>query len=48
MLACRATSTAVPSSYTAEWMAARLAGTPFASERWFVEPTGRVAKTPLA
>ncbi len=38
----------VPSSYTAEWMAARLAGTPFASERWFVEPTGRVAKTPLA
>jgi hypothetical protein len=38
----------VPSSYTAEWMAARLAGTPFASERWFVQPTGRVAKTPLA
>jgi hypothetical protein len=38
----------VPSSYTAEWMAARLAGTPFASERWFVEPTGRVVKTPLA
>jgi hypothetical protein len=29
-------------------MAARLAGTPFASERWFVEPTGRVARTPLA
>jgi hypothetical protein len=29
-------------------MAARLAGTPFASERWFVESTGRVAKTPLA
>jgi fermentation-respiration switch protein FrsA (DUF1100 family) len=38
----------VPSSYTAEWIAARLAGMPFASERWFVEPTGRVAKTPLA
>jgi hypothetical protein len=38
----------VPGSYTAEWMAARLAGTPFASERWFVESTGRVAKTPLA
>ena len=38
----------VPSSYTAEWIAARLAGMPFASERWFVEPTGRVAKSPLA
>jgi hypothetical protein len=37
-----------PSSYTAEWMAGRLAGTPFASERWFVEPTGRVVKTPIA
>ena len=33
-------------SYTAEWIAARLAGMPFASERWFVEPTGRVAKSP--
>ena len=38
----------VPSSDTAEWIAARLAGMPFASERWFVEPTGRVAKSPLA
>ena len=38
----------VPGSYTAEWIAARLAGMPFASERWFVEPTGRVAKSPLA
>ena len=38
----------VPSGYTAEWIAARLAGLPFASERWFVEPTGRVAKSPLA
>ena len=38
----------VPGSYTAEWIAARLAGMPFASERWFVEPTGRVAKSTLA
>ena len=31
----------------ADWMAARLAGKPFASERWFVEATGRVTKTPI-
>jgi dienelactone hydrolase len=31
----------------ADWMAARLAGTPFKSERWFVDGAGRVAKSPL-
>ena len=29
-------------------MAARLAGTPLKSERWFVDATGKVAKSPLA
>ncbi len=32
----------------ADWMAARLAGKPFASERWFVEASGRVDKTAYA
>ncbi len=31
----------------ADWLAARLAGTPFASERWFVDATGQVRKTAL-
>jgi hypothetical protein len=31
----------------ADWMAARLNGEPMASERWFVESSGKVAKTPL-
>jgi dienelactone hydrolase len=35
----------VPSTYTAEWMAARFAAEPLANERWFVEPTGRIVKT---
>ena len=34
-----------PSIYIAEWMAARFAAAPFANERWFVEPTGRIVKT---
>jgi dienelactone hydrolase len=37
-----------PSGLVADWMAARLAGKPFASERWFVQPTGQVVKTALA
>jgi len=36
-----------PSVLTADWMNARLAGRPFASERWYVESTGRVVKTPF-
>jgi Esterase FrsA-like len=35
-----------PAVLVADWMNARLAGKPFASERWFVESSGRVAKTP--
>ncbi len=34
-----------PPTLMADWMAARLAGRPFASERWFIDPSGRVAKT---
>ncbi len=34
-----------PSAYAADWMSARLSGKPFASERWFIEPSGRVVKT---
>src|SRR5579872_1122250 len=37
-----------PREYQAEWMAARLEGKPFASERWFVEASGRVVKQPIA
>jgi hypothetical protein len=31
----------------ADWMAARLAGTAFPSERWYVDAGGRVTKTPI-
>jgi dienelactone hydrolase len=31
----------------ADWIAARFRGEPFPSERWFVDATGRVTKTPL-
>jgi hypothetical protein len=31
---------------SADWMDARLNGQPFASERWFVEASGRIVKTP--
>ncbi len=34
-----------PAVLIADWMNARLAGKPFASERWFVEASGRVVKT---
>jgi dienelactone hydrolase len=36
-----------PPTLMADWMAARLAGKPCVSERWFVETSGRVAKTAL-
>jgi hypothetical protein len=36
-----------PASLMADWMAARFVGKPFPSERWFVDASGRVAKTPL-
>jgi dienelactone hydrolase len=35
-----------PPILAADWMAARLAGKPFASERWYVDAGGRIAKTP--
>ena len=31
----------------ADWLAARFRGDPFPSERWFVDATGRVTKTPI-
>jgi dienelactone hydrolase len=34
-----------PTVLAADWMAERLAGKPFSSERWYVEPTGRVVKS---
>jgi len=36
-----------PAVLVADWMNARLAGKPFASERWFVEASGRIVKTPM-
>jgi dienelactone hydrolase len=36
-----------PREYQAEWMAARLEGKPFKSERWFIESNGRIAKQPI-
>ena len=36
-----------PSVLVADWMAARLSGKPFASERWFVRSSGEVIMTPL-
>jgi dienelactone hydrolase len=35
-----------PPILLADWMEARLAGKPFVSERWYVESSGRVVKTP--
>jgi len=35
-----------PPILLADWMQARLAGKPFPSERWYVEASGRVVKTP--
>ncbi len=36
-----------PSTLVADWLVGRLNGKPFASERWFVEATGRVVKATL-
>jgi hypothetical protein len=36
-----------PRSTAADWMADRLAGKPLESEKWFVELSGRVVRTPL-
>jgi dienelactone hydrolase len=36
-----------PPILIADWMVARLNGKPLASERWFVQPTGQIAKTAL-
>jgi hypothetical protein len=31
----------------ADWLVARLNGKPMKNERWYVDPTGRVTKTPV-
>ena len=36
-----------PTILMADWMRATLDGKPFASEKWFVESSGRIVKTPL-
>jgi hypothetical protein len=36
-----------PPVLVADWLADRLAGKPFASERWFVRASGAIDKTPL-
>jgi dienelactone hydrolase len=36
-----------PPTLVADWMAARLAGKPMASEKWYVDNSGGVTKTPL-
>ena len=36
-----------PTILMADWMRATLDGKPFPSEKWFVESTGRIVKTPL-
>ena len=37
-----------PPSLVADWLVARLDGKPFKTERWFVEPTGRITIAALA
>jgi len=37
-----------PRTYQAEWLAARLEGKPFTSERWFIEANGTVVKAAMA
>ena len=37
----------LPTTLIADWMVERLAGKPFASERWFVRSNGQIDKTPL-
>jgi dienelactone hydrolase len=36
-----------PQGLVADWMKARLEGKPFANEKWYVEASGSVVKTPL-
>ncbi|MFN8704547.1 MAG: alpha/beta hydrolase family protein [Rhodospirillales bacterium] len=36
-----------PTTLVADWMAARLAGKPITSERWYVHKDGKVTKTPI-
>jgi dienelactone hydrolase len=36
-----------PPVLVADWLVARLAGNPFKSERWYVEPTGRIVTAAL-
>jgi dienelactone hydrolase len=36
-----------PPTLVADWLVARLNGKPFNSERWFVEPTGRIVRAAL-
>jgi hypothetical protein len=36
-----------PAILVADWMTARMAGETFASERWYVDGTGRVTKTAM-
>jgi hypothetical protein len=36
-----------PPTLVADWLVARLGGKSFKSERWFVEPTGRIAVSSL-
>jgi dienelactone hydrolase len=38
----------MPTTLMADWMAATLDGKSFPSEKWFVEASGRVVKTPLS
>jgi hypothetical protein len=44
---CRWTLGPTPTILMADWMAATLDGKPFPSEKWYVESTGRIIKTPL-
>jgi hypothetical protein len=37
-----------PLTLIADWLVARLNGKPFKNERWFVEPTGRIAAAALS
>ena len=36
-----------PPTLAADWMVATLGGRPFPSERWYVEASGQIVKTPL-
>jgi hypothetical protein len=36
-----------PPTFIADWLVARLSGKAFKSERWFIDPTGRVAVSVL-